>query len=153
MIVINSILIEVILNMYLFLQYFNLGSKVFFIIFGCIYFVIYCLFPVYSKQYGKKLQILRGGLNLLSVFLITVTVQIILTLYLSFLSEIDSKSIILNTVIFFIGEFIIFWNGIIRVYLTSNQLGIKWRIAGRSLRNDSYYKYCYAYKNYICHIL
>ena len=27
MIVINSILIEVILNMYLFLQYFNLGSK------------------------------------------------------------------------------------------------------------------------------
>ena len=88
------------------------------------------MFPVYSKQYGKKLQILRGGLNLLSVFLITVTVQIILTLYLSFLSEIDSKSIILNTVIFFIGEFIIFWNGIIRVYLTSNQLGIKWRIAG-----------------------
>ena len=130
MIVINSILIEVILNMYLFLQYFNLGSKVIFIIFGCIYFVIYCLFPIYSKQYGKKLQILRGGLNLLSVFLITVTVQIILTLYLSFLSEIDSKSIILNTVIFFIGEFIIFWNGIIRVYLTSNQLGIKWRIAG-----------------------
>ena len=60
MIVINSILIEVILNMYLFLQYFNLGSKVFFIIFGCIYFVIYCLFPIYSKQYGKKLQILRG---------------------------------------------------------------------------------------------
>lgn len=53
-----------------------------------------------------------------------------MTLYLSFLSEIDSKSIILNTVIFFIGEFIIFWNGIIRVYLTSNQLGIKWRIAG-----------------------
>lgn len=153
MIVINSILIEVILNMYLFLQYFNLGSKVFFIIFGCIYFVIYCLFPVYSKQYGKKLQILRGGLNLLSVFLITVTVQIILTLYLSFLSEIDSKSIILNTVIFFIGEFIIFleWYNPSLSYFKS--AWNKMANCRRSLRNDSYYKYCYAYKNYICHIL
>ncbi|MDE6030322.1 MAG: triacylglycerol lipase, partial [Oscillospiraceae bacterium] len=33
-------------------------------------------------------------------------------------------------VIFAVGEFIMFWNGIIRVYLTSVQLGIRYRVLG-----------------------
>lgn len=37
---------------------------------------------------------------------------------------------ILNTLLIFLVECIIFWNGIIRIYITSQQLGIRWRVIG-----------------------
>lgn len=35
-----------------------------------------------------------------------------------------------NTLVIFLMEFILFWNGIIRIYVTSRQLGIRWRVIG-----------------------
>lgn len=49
---------------------------------------------------------------------------------LIFAADIPAKTLIINSVIVVIGEFIIFWDGIIRVYCTSAQLGIKWRVIG-----------------------
>ncbi len=58
---------------------------------------------------------------------------------LIFLFDFAVKDIIINSVIVVCCEFVLFWNGIIRVYCTSAQLGIKWRVLGIIFRHDSRY--------------
>lgn len=130
MVVIHSIIIALIFNLHIIFYSFDIGMKPIIIPLSCIYFVLMCLFPVFSKKYGRKMRTLHGGQILLTVFLITLTAEIIMTLILIFKTDIPGKTLLINSVICGIGEFIIFWDGMIRVYLFSKQLGIKWRIAG-----------------------
>ena len=79
-----------------------------------------------------RLNILSVGNFLLTIFLISVMILgggLIYQIYLDGFKEIISAhwGIIL---LIAIGEFIIFWIGIIAVYSTSIQLGIKMRIIG-----------------------
>lgn len=37
---------------------------------------------------------------------------------------------IVNSLLAFLAEAVVFWNGMIRIYVTSTQLGIKWRVIG-----------------------
>ena len=85
---------------------------------------------------SKRLRICGNGCELLILFVSSTTINIIYSV-IGFCGGFDIGSIvsnptiwIVNTVVTVLLECIIFWNGIIRVYITSEQLGIRWRILG-----------------------
>lgn len=86
--------------------------------------------PTLKKQPTARINALARGVRLLKVFTISVTASAAGLVYFIFLSPLETKEIVINTVIAVIAEFILFWNGTIRTYLTSVQLGIKWRVLG-----------------------
>lgn len=97
---------------------------------ACLWYLKFSIMPTMKKQQSKRLKALRNGTRLLQVFLISVTASVAALIYFVFFSDMSTKHIIINTVISVIAEFILFWNGTLRIYLTSVQLGIKWRIIG-----------------------
>ena len=72
---------------------------------------------------NRKLHHCAGGVFLLKLFLFTTALSILIVLF-------NPYYLIRTLVWIFIIEFIIFWNGIIRTYLFSSQMGIKLRITG-----------------------
>ncbi len=84
-------------------------------------------------------KILEDGVALLKIFLTTMVFEAVYIVILLLIRKPEGVDISFNLplfwwlgllVKFFLIELIIFWNGIIRVYLTSRQLGIKWRVIG-----------------------
>ncbi|MDE6845918.1 MAG: triacylglycerol lipase [Lachnospiraceae bacterium] len=81
---------------------------------------------------------LEDGIALLQIFLATTVVEIIfciVVLLAGMPDDIDSGFSyplvwLRHLLLILLVELILFWNGIIRVYLTSVQLGIKWRLIG-----------------------
>ena len=114
----------------------------------CFILIVYInFFPTFTvrKISTTRNKILEDGVSLLQIFLITTIIETIyciaiLIAGIPFSPDSDSgfsflagEYIILfiwHLVIAFLVELVLFWNGIIRVYLTSVQLGIKWRIIG-----------------------
>lgn len=100
-------------------------------------FVLIQVFPNFSnnKKYKKRLLTLSNGNSLLLVFLLSTVFSITYFLYLlSVISFSDDKKsvvffIIYVVIVIFI-QSVTFWNGIIHVYLSGNQLGIKHRVLG-----------------------
>lgn len=96
-------------------------------------FILINLFPsLYNrKRPTLKLRICGDGCELLINFLISTLATTIYLVFLAFRmlsGPALTWSISLLSAI--IVESIVFWNGIIRVYLTSIQLAIKWRVIG-----------------------
>lgn len=112
-------------------------------------------FPTFTihKVSTTRNKILEDGVSLLQIFLITTIIETIYSLAILIVygtaffvvgvpSVPDSDSgfsflageyiilLVWHLVIAFLVELILFWNGIIRVYLTSVQLGMKWRVIG-----------------------
>lgn len=91
------------------------------------------LFPSFynRKRPTRKLRICGDGAELLNVFLISTlltTVYLIVRAYQMLPGAAFAWAIGLFIAV--VVEAIVFWNGIIRVYCTSAQLGIKWRVIG-----------------------
>lgn len=88
------------------------------------------------KLKSSRLRICGNGCELLCLFLISTGISIIYSLigYAGILpvgSLIQEPKVwIMNTLIVILVEAVFFWNGIIRVYTTSVQLGIKHRVIG-----------------------
>lgn len=82
------------------------------------------------KRYGIKNQRIKNGITLLEVFLIPIVSDIAWLFFLIYGNHVSLKDIIINSVIVAVQLFILFWSGIIRTYIFSKQLGIKWRIIG-----------------------
>ena len=91
---------------------------------------------LYGRLMTKRLSIARNGCQLLSVFLTSV---VFVSIYLLVALLGDKRFIATDgnwiqwakiIGIFVIIENIIFWSGIIRIYVSSAQLGIKWRVIG-----------------------
>lgn len=76
-----------------------------------------------SNIKDKKLHHCAGGVFLLKLFLFTTAVSIILVI---FYQNYDIKTLVW----IFMIELITFWNGIIRTYIYSTQMGIKLRVLG-----------------------
>lgn len=97
-----------------------------------------CLFmiqikPIYRRYPQKRLEIMAGGSELLVYFLTSLSGNVILFLSglcLGLLKELNLVAILIHILIIILVEALVFWNGMIRVYLTSVQLGMKWRIIG-----------------------
>lgn len=79
----------------------------------------------------KRLRICANGCKMLIFFLVSVsmaTIYMLLTMPNIFAGNL--KEWLLQLLFVIITESIIFWSGIIRVYLTSAQIGMKWRVIG-----------------------
>lgn len=101
-------------------------------------FVLLQLFPSFSvrKIRTNKLKNSAYGSELLKIFLISLSVSIVYSILgwfgifpIGSLLE-ATRLWLFNSLFVFLLEALIFWNGIIRIYLTSTQLGIKWRVIG-----------------------
>ncbi len=117
------------------------GLSPFMILFGFALFAFFIsmnIAPMQNRNPVKRLYILLSGCELLRLFLITLVCTTIIqgsvAIYLFMKAESITKlqfAWLLSGVGFAVFcESIIFWNGIVRVYLTSIQLGIKHRVLG-----------------------
>lgn len=98
------------------------------------------LFPTLTirKVSTTRNKILEDGCVLLQLFLVTTVIEILCCISMLIVGFPEGEDIAFSLPFFwirqfglaFLMEFILFWNGIIRVYLTSLQLGIKWRVIG-----------------------
>ena len=80
---------------------------------------------------GKRLKICADGCELLIYFLISVSASVLCLLAaLPVLFQGNQLIWFGNLACMVLVEAIVFWSGIIRVYLTSAQIGIKWRAIG-----------------------
>lgn len=98
-----------------------------------IYFIGFNIFPSLRKYPTLRLKILGDGAELILAFWVTcaASAPFVGTL----ISELvgggtDYPKYIIYTVVLILCETVIFWNGIIRVYVTSVQLGLRYRVLG-----------------------
>lgn len=106
----------------------------------CYLLLVYInFFPALTirKVSTTRNQILEDGIALLQIFLGTTALEIVccLTMLIVGLPGYDTDFSqpffwLRQFGLAFLVEFILFWNGMIRVYLTSVQLGIRWRVIG-----------------------
>lgn len=84
-----------------------------------------------GKIPGKRLRICGDGCELLILFLLSTAASIACQLFIMFrFFPQDKKLWLWNFICLFLVEAVVFWNGIIRVYCTSFQLGMRWRVIG-----------------------
>lgn len=88
------------------------------------------------KLLAKRLRTSANGCVLLRIFLISTAMSVVYSLvgwtgHLFCGSLIEEPVLwIINTLIIILVESVVFWNGIIRIYVSSVQLGIRWRVLG-----------------------
>lgn len=93
-----------------------------------LYFMVNIV-PVLILPKTRRLKACARGNALLIEFLISTAFSVGLFLW-NVINAQDWKTILANTLIAVVLEAFVFWNGIIRVYLRSLQLGIKIRVIG-----------------------
>jgi triacylglycerol lipase len=99
--------------------------------FAVLYFVIINISPGSHKKSSFRIRVLSDGAELLRLFCVT---SLMSAVYLVFVGvetlPAKSQVFIISLIIAAVSEAILYWNGIIRIYCTSVQLGIKWRVIG-----------------------
>ena len=88
-----------------------------------------CGFLDYAQS-GFRNKVLCHGTEALIIFVFSVAVSAVFHVLLAILSLGDVSLCLWSALVSYIAHLILFWNGIISVYLTSVQLGIKQRIIG-----------------------
>lgn len=87
--------------------------------------------PFGEKIKTRRLCCVRDGCELLKLFLISATISGLFQLAAIHVVFAQEKLLWFgNLAAVLLAEAVVFWNGIIRVYLSSVQLGIKWRVIG-----------------------
>lgn len=92
--------------------------------------------PFVKKHPTKRLTSLKKGERLLTVFLVSLVAS---TAWLVFLilandtvfisaSRLTTGKLIISCLLVFLFELVIFWGGMVRCFIVSTQLGIKWRV-------------------------
>ena len=97
------------------------------------FFVLYNIFPTVKKFPTARLRILGRGAELILAFWVScaAAVPVVVLEIISLANgSVPFTSYIVRFIVLFLMETVIFWNGIIRVYITSVRLGIKYRILG-----------------------
>lgn len=135
----NIILITIIVNMPILMYGLGFFVQVPLYAAGIIYFLFFNVFPNFKKYPNFRLRIMGDGAELMLTFF----VSCILSAAPAVLGFTDAWEKTQNgggvlpfgayamyCVFLILGESVIFWNGIIRVYLTSVQLGIRYRVLG-----------------------
>lgn len=108
-------------------------------IIGFFLFLFINIFPrfIIRQTSGSRNRILEDGAALLQLFLVTTVAEVLFIILYSLSIQPGSYGglgygigRLVSLLILVLMESVLFWNGIIRVYTTSVQLGIKWRIIG-----------------------
>ena len=98
-----------------------------------IYFILFNVFPTFRKYPDFRLKVLGDGAELLLQFMLTCAASIpvlVIGIMQAVSGDISGWTLALYCILLVIGEAVIFWNGIIRVYLTSVQLAMRYRLLG-----------------------
>lgn len=98
-----------------------------------VYFIFFNVLPSFRKYPSFRLKVMGDGAELILAFLVTTAAAMPLAgwgLYGAITGAVELPRYITYCVILALGEAVLFWNGIIRVYLTSVQLGIRMRVLG-----------------------
>ena len=127
--IINFLIVYLFSNYYIYDAIYKINLSFIFLI---ICFLIINIFPsLFLKRLEtKKLSKIRNGYRLLEVFVLSLIFSISMLLVNIFVYHINFKAILFNVIFITISEFIIFWNGMFRVYVSSYQLGFRYRISG-----------------------
>lgn len=97
------------------------------------YFLVFNIFPTWKKYPSWRLKILGDGAELILAFWVTCAATVpfvVLLIRAGFGSVYERVFAITCGIIILAAESVIFWNGILRVYLTSVQLRVKHRVLG-----------------------
>lgn len=99
----------------------------------CLYFLVYAVFPTVRKYPTLRLRILGDGTELILAFWVTCAASAVFAAFEIgelIRGDTDYTKYIIYAVVLVIIEALLFWDGIIRIYVTSVQLGIKYRVLG-----------------------
>ena len=131
-IIINSIIVFLISNLYLFNKGYDYKIPIILTILLILLFILINILPslLTKKLLDNNLSRIRNGYRLLIVFFINLILSSCLYLFSIFKYSIDFKILLINLLIIILVLNIVFWNGMIRVYLFSKQLGIRYRFIG-----------------------
>ena len=127
--ILNSLILFVVSNTYIIGKTYNFNIPIILMI---LFIPLICIFPsLFNKKLlNKKLSVIRDGYRLLIMFLINIFIDIHVYIMIMIKYGIDIKVLLINTAILVLLLNLIFWSGIIRVYLFSKQLGVRYRIWG-----------------------
>lgn len=93
--------------------------------------LLFNIFPTLGSQPTRKLKRIQNGVRLLEVFLIVFVLDILWIIFCLFFGyELIAFDYAVNTIAAAVVLLVIFLNGITKVYISSSQLGLKWRLAG-----------------------
>ena len=98
-----------------------------------LHFIVFNILPTFKRYPTFRLKVLGDGAELILAFWVTCAsaVPFVVLLVRKWIIDEDSHVFcLICAAVLIIAEAIIFWNGIIRVYLTSVQLRIKHRVLG-----------------------
>ena len=127
-IILNTIIYFFISNSYIINEEYNFKIPIIITILLTLFINI---FPsIFNKKLlDKNLYRIRNGYRLLIVFLINIFLDITLYIFL-IIKGTEIKTLLINLLVLVPLLNIIFWNGMIRVYLFSKQLGVRYRLIG-----------------------
>ncbi len=121
------------INMPIILEYAPLTLKIVLGAVLLVYFVWFNIFPTLLKYPTLRLKILGDGAELILAFWVTCAAAAAFAVpcIVRLVRGVDNYTLyIVYGIVLLVCEGVIFWNGIIRVYLTSVQLGIRYRVWG-----------------------
>lgn len=98
-----------------------------------LYFIVYNIFPSFKRYPTLRLKVLGDGAELILAFWVTCAAAVpfvVICIRELVLGDENYIFYIAYGVVLVVCEAVIFWNGIIRVYLTSVQLRVKHRVLG-----------------------
>ena len=110
-----------------------ISGKVFLVLLTLAFFIFINIMPspCNRKLPTRRLKACGNGYELLILFLMSTAATSVYVIIQAFhWIPGDVMKLIIHAVIAIIVEACVFWNGIIRVYTTSVQLGIRWRVIG-----------------------
>lgn len=80
---------------------------------------------------NKRLRLCDHGTKCLRIFLVSVTISVVFHIIIAFKILPDKwHYFLLSILLSFVVELIIFWNGMLSIFFSSVQLGVRWRILG-----------------------
>lgn len=128
-IILNSLLLFLLSNFYILDKSYNCKIPA---IITILFILLLAIFPsVFDKKLlDKKLSTIRNGYRLLIVFLINIFLDIAFYLVSMIKYHTDIKTLLPNTLFLILILNVVFWSGMARVYLSSKQLGIRYRLIG-----------------------
>lgn len=132
--IINTVLVCVVLNCELFMSGMGFGARFGTGLLAGICFLAYNILPTIKKYPSFRLKVLGDGAELLLTFFVSCIASAgVLAAAITELvtaAQPDVVRFVIYAVILVVGEAVLFWNGIIRVYATSVQLGLRYRVLG-----------------------
>lgn len=116
----------------------RLGGTAVFLWLGIPLFIWLNVFPSFYNRglQSGRIKNCADGCELLRLFLFSTVMSAVFSLF-GWLGKLPCNGLadeplmwVLNTLVIFLVELIVFWNGMIRIYISSVQLGIRWRVIG-----------------------